>query len=365
VGVASRVAAYVGDRIREGIFPGAVWLVSEGSRILAKGALGHAALVPRRVATSPATLYDLASLTKPLAAGLLAVLLEREGRLRLDDPVTRHLPRWGAGDDRDRITLVDLLAHRSGLPAWLPLYLHAPPGDRDRRLEILRATPLDRPPGAAVAYSDPGYILLGLTLEAAGGAFLDRLFQERVTGPLGIGDLLFRPGPGLRARCAATEEGNGRERRLAGDEGDRYNGWRTGVIRGEVHDHNAWTLGGVSGHAGLFGTARAVHRLALEFLGIGTGFLDETQRDRFRANLTPGLQEDRSVGFQLASTRDCSAGPALSPAAFGHSGFTGTSLWIDPETGRIFVLLTNRVHPRFREIDMNAVRRAFHSAASP
>jgi CubicO group peptidase (beta-lactamase class C family) len=365
VDVSSRVAAFVRDRIAEGVFPGAVWLVAEGPRIVAEGALGHAALVPGKAAAAPETLYDLASLTKPLAAGLLAVLLEREGRLRLDDPVVRHLPRWRAGDERDRITLIDLLTHRSGLPAWLPLYLRARPGDRARRLEILRATPLDRPPGAAVTYSDPGYILLGLALEAAAGASLDRLFAERVTGRLGIGDLLFRPGPELRARCAATEEGNARERHLAGEEADRYNGWRTGVIRGEVHDHNAWTLGGVSGHAGLFGTGRAVHALAREFLGSGSGLLNEAERRCFGANLTAGLGEDRSVGFQMATTRNCSAGPALAPAAFGHTGFTGTSCWIDPEAGRICILLTNRVHPRCRDIDMNAVRRGFHEAARP
>ena len=365
MGPAERAAAFVQDRIDDGTFPGAVWLVAQEDRIVAEGALGHAMVAPGRVETSAATLYDLASLTKPLSAALLAVLLERDGRLNLDEPLGRCLPAWRARDDRGRITPVDLLTHRSGLPAWMPLYLDAGPGDREARIENLRTVPLLNPPGAGVVYSDPAYILLGFALEAVGGAPLDRMFRERVTGPLGIDDLLYRPGNGLRDRTAATEVDHGRERHLAGARADGYNGWRSGVIRGEVHDQNAWTLGGVAGHAGLFGTARAVYRLAREFAGMEGGLLTDAERARFRVSLTPGLQEERALGFQIATTRGCSAGPALSPASFGHAGFTGTSLWIDPEAGRIFILLTNRVHPRFREIDMNAVRRGFHEAACP
>lgn len=362
---AARAAAFVRDRIAEGIFPGASYLVTEGERVIAEGAVGHAAVLPGPIPATPATLYDLASLTKPLAAGLLAVLLERDGTLRPDDRLARHLTAWHAGDARDGLTLLDLLVHRSGLPAWMPLYLNAAPGDRVGRLGRLLAVPLAHPPGSGVLYSDPNYILLGFALEAASGQALDRLFRDRVTGPLGIDDLGFLPNARQRARAAATEEGNLRERRLAGKEGDGYNGWRTGVIRGEAHDHNCRTLGGVSGHAGLFGTARAVHLLAREFLGGGSGFLSPAEQARFRHDLTPGMAQARSIGFQVASTPNCSAGPALSPEAFGHTGFTGTSLWIDGDAGRIFILLTNRVHPRFREIDMNAVRRGFHEAACP
>lgn len=359
---AARAAAYLGERIADGTIPGASYLVTRSGRVVAEGALGHAVLVPEKIPAATSTLYDLASLTKPLVCGLLAVLLERHGRIRLEDPLWRHLPTWRTGDDRDRITPLDLLVHRSGLPAWLPLYLDAPAGDRWGRVARLARTPLVCTPGAGVTYSDPGYILLGFALEAAGGGPLDRLFHDLVTGPLRIDDLLFRPGERSRTRVAATEEGNDRERQLAGASGDRYNGWRTGVIRGEVHDHNAWTLGGVSGHSGLFGTAHAVHRIAEEFLGLGAGLLTPAEIERFRSNLTPGLEEDRSIGFQIATTGNSSAGAALSAAAIGHTGFTGTSLWIDPEGEATYVLLTNRVHPRYREVNMNAVRRGFHEA---
>ncbi|HEU4403427.1 MAG TPA: serine hydrolase [Candidatus Polarisedimenticolia bacterium] len=357
---AAAVDQYLEARIAAGDFPGASYLIAEGDRVLAEAALGHAVLQPERIPAALGTIYDLASLTKPLACALLAAILEAEGGLRFDDRLSRHLRGWTADDERADITLLDLLTHRAGLPAWEPLYLHA--AERTQRVEWLRTVPLAHPPGAGVTYSCPNYILLGFALEAIGGAPLDRLFAEKVARPLALSDLLYRPPASLRRRIAATEIGNVRERRLAGPAGDRYNGWRTEVIWGEVHDNNAHTLGGVSGNAGLFGSARAVHALALQFLG--PGLLDGRRRAMFTSDLTPGLGESRGIGFQIATTPGCSAGPALSGAAFGHTGFTGTSLWIDPETRRVDILLTNRVHPRYRDIEMNAIRRQFHRIAA-
>lgn len=359
---AEAIEEFLRARIAAGDFPGASYLVAEGDRSLAEGALGLAVSQPRSIPVARDTLYDLASLTKPLAGALVALRLESEGRLRLDDPLARHLPRWAPRDERSGITLEDLLAHRSGLPAWAPLYLHAT--DRESRIDWLATSPLARRPGSGVVYSDLGYILLGFALEHAGGASLDRLFAERVAGPLGLQDVLFRPPAALRGRISATEAGTGREVELAGEAARRYNGWRTEVIWGEVHDQNAYTLGGVSAHAGLFGTARAVGVVAGAILGPEGGILAEGQRARLRTNLTSGLSEDRSIGFQLASTAGSSAGRSLSPASFGHTGFTGTSLWIDPEARRVYVLLTNRVHPRFRSLNMNAIRREFHELAA-
>ncbi len=356
------IETFLRDRITAADFPGAAYLVAQGETILAEGALGRAVVEPEIIPAGLATLYDLASLTKPLATALITILLRRDGTLRLEDRVAQHLPEWIGGDQRDDITLQDLLLHRSGLPAWAPLYIHA--SDRSGRVAWLRRVPLRAAPGVGVGYSDLGYILLGFALEGMTGRSLETLFAERVTGVLGIADLLFRPAEKERRRIAATEAGNARERQLAGPDGDRYNGWRTGVIWGEVHDHNAWTLGGVAGHAGLFGTARAVHALALQFLDRGEGLLATHDREMFRVNQTPGGEEDRSVGFQLASTRGCAAAGALPGSAFGHTGFTGTSLWIDAERGRVYILLTNRVHPRVREFSMNAVRRDFHRLAA-
>ena len=359
---AARLAEYLERHIEAGDFPGASYLVAQEGRVLAEGALGFAVVRPERIDATTATIYDLASLTKPLAGALLAALLESEGRLSFDDPLSRRLPEWSPHGEAARITLLDLLTHRSGLPAWNPLYIHA--SDRTSCAEWLERQPLERPPGTRVVYSDPGYILLGLALERAAGAPLDRLFADRVAGPLRLTGLLFRPGPALRRQVAATEAGNRRERLLAGAEGDRYNGWRTDVAWGEPHDLNARMLQGVSAHAGLFGTARAVYSVAREFLGCGSGLLGDRQRGLFRANLTPGLGQDRSLGFLLASGAGSSAGAGMSRGSFGHTGFTGTSLMIDPDARRVYVLLTNRVHPEFREINMNAIRRGFHEVAA-
>jgi CubicO group peptidase (beta-lactamase class C family) len=359
---ASAIERFLTDRIAARFFPGASYLVAAGDRILAEGALGRAVVEPQEIAARRETLYDLASLSKPLATGLLAVLLQRDGLLSLDDPLARHLPSWHASDARDEVTLLDLLVHCSGLPDWRPLYLHA--RDREGRVEWLRRVALAYPPRTDVVYSCLGYILAGFALEAAGGATLERLFEERIARPLGARDLLYRPPESQRARIAATERGNLREQSLAGQQGARYNDWRTGLIWGEVHDTNARTLGGVAGNAGLFGTARAVHALAVGLLDTAGGLLRPEERLLLRRSVTPGLAEERAVGFQVASTRGSSAGSGLPPVSFGHTGFTGTSLWIDPEAGRIYILLTNRVHPHYQPHDMHSVRREFHAIAA-
>ncbi len=362
MGDRSDLEGFLDARIAAGDFPGASYLVSDGGRVVAEGALGKAVMVPEKIAATPATLYDLASLTKPLATALLAVQLQAEGRLSLDAPLARSLPAWRDAPGREGISLLDLLTHRSGLPAWAPLYVHA--RDKDERIAWIAHVPLAHPPGTQVVYSDLGYMLAGFALEAVTGRTLEVLFQERVARPLGLDDLLYRPGPARKRAVAATEIGNERERVLAGPEGARYNEWRTEVIWGEVHDVNALTLGGAGGHAGLFGTARAVWAVARGFPDGGNGVVPESSRQLFARSLTVGLAEERAVGFQMASTPGSSAGDALSRESFGHTGFTGTSLWIDPERGRIYVLLTNRVHPRFREIAMNAIRREFHRLAA-
>ena len=353
---------YLRAHVEAGDFPGASYLVAGDDRILAEGALGLAVVRPQRISATTSTLYDLASLTKPIAGALLAARLSSQGRLSFDDRLSRHLREWDPPGDASRITLLDLLTHRSGLSAWKPVYIHA--SGRGEYVETLKRLPLEHRPGERVVYSDPGYMLLGFALERVGGAPLDRLLAEEVAGPLALQDLLYRPPESLRRRVAATEAGNRKERLLAGPEGDGYNGWRAEVAWGEVHDLNARALGGVGAHSGLFATARSVVRVAREFLGPGPGLLDEKQRELMTINLTAGLGEDRSLGFLLASSPGAPTGSGLSRRSFGHTGFTGTSLWIDPDARRIYVLLTNRVHPEFREIDMNAIRRGFHEVAA-
>ena len=354
------IEAWLAEQVRDGFFPGAAWAVGDARRLIAEGAAGDATVTPRRIAATPDTLYDLASLTKPLATALVAVRLHSAGRLRLQERVDQVLPEWRPTEVRMPLTLMDLLTHRSGLPAWLPLYALA--DDIPGRIAAIAAAPA-QPPLLGVTYSCPNYLLAGFAIERAGGAPLDRLFTTLVAGPAGVSGLGYRPDPSLRERIAATETGNEHERSLAGPQAAGYNGWRRDLIWGEVHDHNAWTLGGAAGNAGLFGTARAVWSLARVFLRGGPGFLGDEERALFGHDFTPGLSQARAVGFQLAATPGCSAGPALSPRAFGHTGFTGTSLWIDPEAERIAVLLANRVHPVYRDRDLHPLRREFNALA--
>ena len=343
-----------------GIFPGARYLVARGREVLEEGWLGNSVVSPEIIPTAENTLYDLASLTKPLVTGALAALLASRGRLRLEAALEEYLPET-SGRWIGRSTLLDLLAHRSGLPAWLPLYLKV--SDRPGYLrEISLLTPEYRP-GSRVVYSCLGYILVTLVLERVSELSLDELAGREIFSPLGLQDTFFRPPSSLRRRIAATETGNRREEEMAGEAGRGFSGWRQEVLWGECHDLNAHTLGGVSGNAGLFSSARDLHAMALEFLGSGSGLYDAKCLEVLRGDLTSKLNENRSVGWQLAATPDCSAGPLLSAEAMGHTGFTGTSIWIDPKKGWVLVLLTNRVHPHYRPDDMNAVRRQFHRRA--
>jgi CubicO group peptidase (beta-lactamase class C family) len=259
------------------------------------------------------------------------------------------------------ITLRHLLSHTAGLPAWRPLFLRGE--TPEEFLQALRDEPLEARPGRRVIYSDPGYMAAGEMVRRAAGAGLDQLFAELVARPLDL-EATFRPGPGLRPRIAATEVGQACERELAGERAAGYRGWREGTIRGEVHDHHAWVAGGVLGSAGLFGTAEDVHRLSLECLDRGAGIFSGSVRERMRAQVSPPGEEARSEGFALNTGGAGSCGPALSDGAFGHTGFTGTSVWIDPGDHGVYVLLTNRVHAGQGNADMPALRREFHRLAS-
>ncbi|MBI4161157.1 MAG: beta-lactamase family protein [Acidobacteria bacterium] len=352
---------FLEGHLRSGTFPGGVAVVAEGDRILAEAVDGLAVLEPERREVRRDTIFDLASLTKPLATTLIAILLSEAGVVDLAGRVRDHFPEFDGGG-RGEVRLRDLLLHRSGLPAWTPLYLGD--GGRDGAIRRLLGLPLEAPPGRRVVYGCPAFLLLGIVLEKVSGRGLDRLFRERVAAPLRLRHTGFLPGAGLRDRIAATERGAAFERGRAGAAGAGWRGWRTEMIWGEVHDGNAHGFGGVAGNAGLFGTAPELIRLAREFTAAGTGLVPEKWRRSFRRNATPGKGEARSPGWQLAASGGSAGHGVLPAASFGHTGFTGVSLWVEPGRSRIYVLLTNRVHPEARPTDMNAVRRDFHRAAA-
>ena len=359
---AEAVDDFLRVRADEGDIPGAVWGISGPAGIIAEGAVGRAAILPKPEPARPDTIYDLGSLTKPLITSFLFLKIGRELGLDLDAPVTRFIPQVERLDKRG-ITLRHLLTHASGLPSWRPLYARG--SSLDEYLLQIRDIEPTTPPGTRVEYSCLDYIMLGAVFERCSGSPLDRLAREVILDALGLTNTCFRPPLAWRDRVAPTEDSCEYERNLAASMGIEDTGARPGVIRGEVHDRNAWGLGGVAGNAGLFSTAGETITLAVEFLGAGRGLLDEEALRFATGDQTDGLNESRSLAFRIALRGETSAGPALPIESFGHTGFPGTSVWLDPRRRRVYVLLTNRVHPRVVEgFDMADLRRRFHSLAA-
>jgi len=326
------VVDYLRGQVDSGAFPGAVLAVGRHGRLALLAAVGRYGTDDARP-VDPGTLYDLASLTKVVGLTTACMQLVDEGRLALDAPVRRYLPEFQGGGDKERVTVRHLLTHSSGLPAWRPLYREA--GSRAAALALADTTPLATAPGERFVYSDLGAIVLMQIVERISGEPLDRWLARRVFGPLGMPATRYRPPTSWRDRIAPTETDTA---------------FRHRSLRGEVHDENAGRLGGVSGHAGLFANAPDLSRFAAMLLAGGAW--DSLQLIRAetvaeftrRQEVPPG--SSRALGWDTpADSGYTSAGAKLSRRAFGHTGFTGTSLWMDPDRDLFIILLTNRVHP--------------------
>ncbi|HBB87331.1 MAG TPA: serine hydrolase [Blastocatellia bacterium] len=360
---AKTISSFLDERIAAGDFPSAVYLVAEkGSAILAD-ARGNAVVSAQPIPATLETIYDLASLTKPFVTGLLSSRRIEAGELTLDSSIAHYLAEFDRTDKQD-ITVRQLLTHTSGLPAWQPLYVLVE-GERDRVPGAIANLKLEYKPGTRVVYSDLSFILLGLLLERMTGNRLAQLASQEIIEPLNLQHTFFNPEQAMQTGIAACEIGNNYEREMWNHTGGgEYHNWRKDLIWGEVHDGNAHFLGGAAGHAGLFSTAAETFLLAQQFLAGESKLLKPETCQLFRQNMTPGLEEARSLGWQLAATKDSTAGTDLPSDSFGHTGFTGTSCWIDPEHERVFILLTNRTHARALPFaNINSVRRSFHSLA--
>jgi CubicO group peptidase (beta-lactamase class C family) len=357
------ISTFLTARIAAGDFPSAVYLVATRGAIAFAAALGNAVVEPQQIAATSDTIYDLASLTKPLVTGLLCARQVEAGKLTLDSSISHFLPEFDR-TDKQPITLRHLLTHTSGLPAWRPLYILTG-GDRERTISQIAGLELEYQPGTRVVYSDLGFITLGRLLERLTGQPLVEQAQMEIFRPLGLTNTFFNPAIARQTGIAACESGNLYEREtVLTTGGDDYRNWREELIWGAVHDGNAHFLGGAAGHAGLFSTATETLALANQFIAAQTSLLKPATCELFRENLTVGLNEARSFGWQLAETKDSAAGPDLPRNSFGHSGFTGTSCWIDSHSERVFILLTNRTHARTLPFaNINSVRRQFHSLA--
>jgi CubicO group peptidase (beta-lactamase class C family) len=365
------------DLLREAIAsevaPGCVALVWRNGAVRHAAAYGvlatHGIAPDRRQAVSIGSRYDLASLTKVLCTATLAAQAIGLGELSLDDRLPSSL---AVGDYRP--TLGDLLEHASGLAAHCEFF-HEPwslgVGARDELIAAVREVPLAAAPRTHAIYSDLGFMLLGAWLEALGGARIDELFAARVARPLELERELGFPGlqPLPAAEVAATEV---YDAALHGGTPQHWYALREQVgqpvARGLAHDDNALVMGGVAAHAGLFGTARGVLGVARAWLERRLPLLDARQSadvvaEFTRASTIPG--STRRMGFDGPAPDGSGAtGTALSPRAYGHLGFTGVSLWIDPDADSIYVLLTNRVHPTRNNDRIGALRREFHRLAA-
>jgi len=360
---ANSITSFLAKRIAAGDFPSAVYLVAEGGRQVFADALGYAVVEPVRIAATLDTIYDLASLTKPLVTSLLCARRVEAAELNLDSSVSQYLTEFDR-TDKQAITIRQLLTHSSGLPAWRPLYILAG-GETDRTLSAIANLELEYKPGTRVVYSDLGFIVLGLLLERMAAQRFADLMQSEIFQPLDLKRTFFNPEIAMQTGIAACETGNVYERETYQDnDASGYNNWREELIWGQVHDGNAFFLGGAAGHAGLFSTVHETLALANQFVSSQTKLLRPDTCELFRKNLTRGLEEARSFGWQLAETKDSAAGADLPGDSFGHSGFTGTSCWNDPHRERVFILLTNRTHARALPfVNINSVRRQFHSLA--
>lgn len=332
----TRLAAtltYLDGEARGGAFPGAVLAVGRHGRLALLAPVGHYGIDDARP-VGAGTIYDLASLTKVVGLTTACMLLVDEGKLALDEPAQRYVPEF-RGTDKEHVTIRHLLTHSSGLPAWRALYYQST--SRAAALWLVDTTPLDSPPGRRYVYSDLGAIVLTQVVERITGESLDRFLARRVFGPLGMPATRYRPPASWNAEIAPTENDTA---------------FRHRMLRGEVHDENAGRMDGVSGHAGLFSNALDLSRFAALLLNGGAWdtlqliHAETVAEFTRRQEVVPG--SSRALGWDTAPDppdSTASAGTKLSRRAFGHTGFTGTSIWMDPERDLFIILLTNRVHP--------------------
>jgi CubicO group peptidase (beta-lactamase class C family) len=322
--------------IARGDCPGAVVLVLYKGEVVHRKAYGKAAVEPEARPMTLDAVFDLASLTKPIATALAVHLLVQSGKLSLDAAVAKYRPSFGKGG-KDAITVEQLLLHTSGLLADNPVADYA--DGREKALEKLDALGLLDPPGSRFRYSDVNYILLGSLVESVSGEKLDAFCRQHTFEPLGMKETTFNPGPNLRGRCVPTEKADGK------------------FLAGVVHDPRARKLDGVAGHAGLFSTADDLARFCRMLLD--GGMLDGKQvipAEVVRRLTTPRpvpLVKDetppkgkRTLGFDVQTSYSSNRGERF-PAgtSFGHTGFTGTSLWLDPESKTAVIFLSSRLHP--------------------
>ncbi len=365
----SRAAAVIEQAVTNGAFPGAVLLVGRGDDVVYHEAFGHRSLEPARTPMRRDTVFDLSSLTKALATTTAIMLLVREGKIRLDDRVSRFVPNFGV-HGKIHVSMHHLLGHCSGLPAWKPFFKDVQRAERQGKFKFsgrggARAMVLDeihrmRPEyetGTKAVYSDLGFMLLGELVELVSHHPLDRFCQERIFRPMELRSTAFIDLDRMHAqKLTPVTDMIAPTDRCA---------WRQKILCGEVEDDNAWAIGGVAGHAGLFASAEDVHRIVARLQACASDradFLPGTLVREFWRKEGSVADSTWALGWDTPSAQGSMAGSRASASTVGHLGFTGTSVWIDRDRGAHVVFLTNRVHPRRDNERIKGVRPLVHDA---
>jgi len=352
---ADRINTLLDRGVEEGVFPGAVLLVARKELVLFLKETGHRSLIPNRIPMKKDTIFDLASLTKPLATTLALMKLVDGGKVELDQPLSRLIPTPVPSDKKD-LTPRLLLSHSAGFTDWKAFYLDLMGYESEERKRILREQilkdPLAYSPGKEYLYSDLGFMILEWIIEESTGMTMRKFVEHSFYRPLSLQSTFLRtaslPLPFKREIFAATEDCS----------------WRKRIIQGEVGDENAWALGGYSGHAGLFGPAEEVYAvvnlLREHYLGKRNDYLKPETVSAFftRQDIVKG--SDWCLGWDSPSEESSSAGKYFSRNSVGHTGFTGTSVWMDLDRDIVVILLTNRVHPTRENEKIKTFRPALH-----
>jgi serine-type D-Ala-D-Ala carboxypeptidase len=346
------VAKSFDEAVAAGVFPGAVVLVGKDDDVVYEQAFGSRSLLPNKTPMRLDTIFDLASLTKPLATAVAIMLLIRERKLRLDDQLTRIIPMYGVLG-KSLTTFRHLLNHSAGLPAWKAFFEDIIKNEKSGRINFIASRAAKNyvyeqihreksvtPPGSQTVYSDLGFIILAEAVEVLTGNTFDRFCQERIFKPLGLRSTGFVDLTQLRTRRLQPVE-----EVIAPTESCP---WRKKILCGEVHDDNAYAMGGVAGHAGLFSSAHEVHAFLVRMSQCLHGkdsFLPQAVMQEFLTRGSSPNDSNFALGWDTPTAGKSAAGSFFSPRSVGHLGFTGCSIWWDLEKNCHVVLLTNRVHP--------------------
>ena len=344
----SAVRELLETELEKGSFPGAALSVVSKNEVLYRTHLGSAQLQPEQRKMKSDTIFGLASLTKVIVTTSSIMKLVEMGRINIYDYIKEYFPELPA--DKDEITIFHLLTHSSGYQAIVKLWDQGM--NYQQKIKYLLDLPLENEVGELVNYSDPNFILLGELVQRVSGMSLQEFSQQYFFSPLGMDNTSYKPLTNLEAAAddiAAAE----------------YCSWRNKMIVGEVHDENAYSLGEISGHAGLFSNNKDLSKFVMMLLNNGS-YQDQTVFSpltivSMRQNWTADLNQNRALGWDLRNNFRSSGGILFSDQAYGHTGFTGTSIWIDPVLELGVVFLTNRVHPTRDNVDIISLRPRLHN----